>query len=165
MSTLFGHVKGAFTGAQTDRAGLLRKADGGVLFLDEIGELGLDEQAMLLQAPSKRNGSCPSAPTRKRSSDFQLIAGTNRDLEHAVRRADSAKICWRASTCGRSGCRHCASAARTSSPTSTTSSNATRSSRDTSCASTPKRAAPTCEFATSPDGRVERQFSRARRRR
>lgn len=50
MSTLFGHVKGAFTGAVTPRAGLLREADGGVLFLDEIAELGLDEQAMLLKA-------------------------------------------------------------------------------------------------------------------
>lgn len=50
MSTLFGHVKGAFTGALTARSGLLREADGGVLFLDEIAELGLDEQAMLLKA-------------------------------------------------------------------------------------------------------------------
>ena len=50
MSTLFGHAKGAFTGAMTEREGLLRKADGGTLFLDEIAELGLDEQAMLLRA-------------------------------------------------------------------------------------------------------------------
>ncbi len=50
MSTLFGHVKGAFTGAQAARSGLLREADGGVLFLDEIAELGLDEQAMLLKS-------------------------------------------------------------------------------------------------------------------
>ena len=47
-STLFGHKKGAFTGAAADRAGLLRAAHQGVLFLDELGELGLDEQAMLL---------------------------------------------------------------------------------------------------------------------
>jgi len=47
MSALFGHIKGAFTGAQNARDGLLRSADGGMLFLDEIGELGLDEQAML----------------------------------------------------------------------------------------------------------------------
>jgi hypothetical protein len=50
MSALFGHRKGAFTGAAADRSGLLRTADKGVLFLDEIGELGLDEQAMILRA-------------------------------------------------------------------------------------------------------------------
>lgn len=50
MSTLFGHVKGAFTGARESREGLLRSANGGMLFLDEIGELGADEQAMLLKA-------------------------------------------------------------------------------------------------------------------
>lgn len=50
MSALFGHRKGAFTGAMAERPGLLRSADGGMLFLDEIGELGLDEQAMILRA-------------------------------------------------------------------------------------------------------------------
>lgn len=84
MSTLFGHKKGAFTGATTDRPGLLRQAHHGLLFLDEIGELGLDEQAMLLRALEEGTflpvGS--DAPTK---SKFQLIAGTNRDL-----RADAA---------------------------------------------------------------------------
>lgn len=57
MSTLFGHVKGAFTGALSSRTGLLREADGGVLFLDEIAELGLDEQAMLLKAIEEKPSS------------------------------------------------------------------------------------------------------------
>ena len=83
MSTLFGHTKGAFTGALKDRAGLLRTADGGVLFLDEIGELGLDEQAMLLRALEEKT-FLPLGSDRESRSDFQLIAGTNRDLFSAV---------------------------------------------------------------------------------
>ena len=84
MSTLFGHVKGAFTGAQGERAGLLRKASGGVVFLDEIGELGLDEQAMLLKAVEEKR-FLPMGADKETESDFQLIAGTNRDLPGAVR--------------------------------------------------------------------------------
>ena len=84
MSALFGHVKGAFTGAFKDRAGLLRSADGGVLFLDEIGELGLDEQAMLLRALEEKT-FLPFGSDREAHSDFQLIAGTNRDLAAAVK--------------------------------------------------------------------------------
>lgn len=79
MSALFGHVRGAFTGAVRDRAGLLRQADGGVLFLDEIGELGADEQAMLLRAIEDRT-FLPVGSDREVTSDFQLIAGTNREL-------------------------------------------------------------------------------------
>jgi transcriptional regulatory protein RtcR len=84
MSALFGHVKGAFTGAQKDRPGLLRAADKGVLFLDEVGELGLDEQAMLLGALEEKT-FLPLGSDDKAHSDFQLIAGTNRDLFAAVR--------------------------------------------------------------------------------
>lgn len=83
MSTLFGHVKGSFTGATTDRAGLLRKAHGGVLFLDEVGELGLDEQAMLLRAVEEKT-FLPVGSDREVKSDFQLLCGTNRDLGAAV---------------------------------------------------------------------------------
>jgi transcriptional regulatory protein RtcR len=83
MSALFGHVKGAFTGAQTERAGLLRSADGGLLFLDEIGELGLDEQAMLLKAIEEKR-FLPFGSDREVESDFQLIAGTVRDLRQWV---------------------------------------------------------------------------------
>ena len=84
MSALFGHVKGAFTGAATERPGLLKAADGGVLFLDEIGELGLDEQAMCLRAIEEKR-FLPVGSDREVSADFQLIAGTNRDLGEAVR--------------------------------------------------------------------------------
>lgn len=84
MSTLFGHKKGAFTGAMADRAGLLRTADGGLLFLDEIGELGVDEQAMLLRALEEKT-FLPLGADRETRSDFQLIGGTNRDLFAAVR--------------------------------------------------------------------------------
>ncbi|MDB6078713.1 MAG: family ATPase [Akkermansiaceae bacterium] len=82
-SALFGHERGSFTGAQKDRSGLLREADGGLLFLDEIGELGLDEQAMLLRALEDKT-FLPVGADRPVKSDFQLIAGTNRDLRDAV---------------------------------------------------------------------------------
>ena len=86
-STLFGHVRGAFTGAQRDRPGLLRSADGGLLFLDEIGELGVDEQAMLLRALEEKR-FLPVGSDREVASDFQLIAGTNCDLLQNVRSRD-----------------------------------------------------------------------------
>jgi transcriptional regulatory protein RtcR len=83
MSTLFGHVRGAYTGAVEARGGMLRKADKGVLFLDEFGELGLDEQAMLLRAIEDRT-FFPVGSDKEVHSDFQLIAGTNRDLSGRV---------------------------------------------------------------------------------
>ena len=84
MSALFGHRKGAFTGAVSDRPGLLKSADGGMLFLDEIGELGLDEQAMMLRAIEERR-FLPVGADGEVESDFLLIAGTNRDLVERVR--------------------------------------------------------------------------------
>lgn len=83
MSALFGHRKGAFTGAVADRPGLLRAAHGGVLFLDEIGELGQDEQAMILRAIEEKR-FLPVGADSEVSSEFQLIAGTNRDLGGAI---------------------------------------------------------------------------------
>jgi transcriptional regulatory protein RtcR len=83
MSALFGHVKGAFTGAVRDRPGLLVSANEGVLFLDEVAELGADEQAMLLRALEEKR-FLPLGSDREVTSDFQLIAGTNRDLGGAV---------------------------------------------------------------------------------
>jgi transcriptional regulatory protein RtcR len=82
-STLFGHIKGAFTGAAAERPGLLRTAHKGLLFLDEIGELGLDEQAMLLKAVEEKR-FLPVGADHEVQSDFQLIAGTNRDLGREV---------------------------------------------------------------------------------
>ncbi len=99
MSALFGHRKGAFTGALADRAGLLKSADAGTLFLDEIGELGLEEQAMLLRA-LETGRFVPLGADREVESRFVLLAGTNRDLRQAVRegrfRADLlARLnCW-----------------------------------------------------------------------
>lgn len=84
MSALFGHKRGSFTGALQDRPGLLRTADGGVLFLDEVGELGAEEQAMLLRALEEKR-FLPVGSDKEAESDFQLIAGTNRDLFAAVR--------------------------------------------------------------------------------
>lgn len=78
-SALFGHAKGAFTGATGSRDGLLRSADGGMLFLDEIGELGLDEQAMMLRAIEEKR-FLPVGADDESKSNFQLLAGTNRDL-------------------------------------------------------------------------------------
>lgn len=83
MSTLFGHVKGAFTGANFARTGLLKNADNGLLFLDEIGELGIDEQAMLLKAIEEKQ-FYPVGSDKPVQSNFQLIAGTNKDLKQAI---------------------------------------------------------------------------------
>lgn len=83
MSTLFGHKRGAFTGAINDRQGLLRSADGGMLFLDEVGDLGLDEQAMLLRAIEEKT-FLPVGSDREVNSDFQLLCGTNHDLKSHV---------------------------------------------------------------------------------
>ena len=85
MSTLFGHIKGAFTGATVNRPGLLMSADRGLLFLDEVGELGLDEQAMLLRAIEEKR-FLPVGADHEVQSDFQLIAGTNRNLPEAVQK-------------------------------------------------------------------------------
>ncbi|RAL21123.1 transcriptional regulator [Lujinxingia litoralis] len=85
MSALFGHRRGAYTGAAEGRAGLLKSADQGLVFLDEIAELGLDEQAMLLRALETRR-FLPLGADAEVESDFQLIAGTNADLVERVER-------------------------------------------------------------------------------
>ena len=79
MSALFGHIRGSFTGAAQSRDGHLLSANKGVLFLDEISELGADEQAMLLRAVEEKK-FFPVGGDREVKSDFQLIAGSNKDL-------------------------------------------------------------------------------------
>jgi DNA-binding NtrC family response regulator len=83
-SELFGHVKGAFTGALSERPGLFVEASGGTLFLDEIGEMALQLQAKLLHAIE--SGSVrPVGAARERPVDVRIVSATNRDLHQAVR--------------------------------------------------------------------------------
>ncbi|MEM1414094.1 MAG: sigma-54 dependent transcriptional regulator [Myxococcota bacterium] len=78
-SELFGHVRGAFTGATADRAGLFREADGGTLFIDELGELPLDLQAKLLRVLEGRRVR-PVGGSREIPVDVRILGATNRDL-------------------------------------------------------------------------------------
>jgi DNA-binding NtrC family response regulator len=82
-SELFGYVRGAFTGAQTNKTGLLRAADGGTLFLDEVGEMPASLQVKLLRALQEREVT-PLGATRPQAFDARLIAATNRNLEEEV---------------------------------------------------------------------------------
>jgi DNA-binding NtrC family response regulator len=91
-SELFGHVRGAFTGAERDRKGAFEVADGGTLFLDEVGECDLETQAKLLRVLQPLQGEGPSIRTirrlgdeKDRKADVRVLAATNRDLHQAIR--------------------------------------------------------------------------------
>jgi two-component system NtrC family response regulator len=83
-SILFGHARGAFTGAESSRVGLVKQADGGTLFLDEVGELPLSVQKSFLRVLQERSFR-PVGAAKEEQSDFRLIAATNRDLDDFAR--------------------------------------------------------------------------------
>ncbi len=84
-SELFGHVRGSFTDAVRDKAGLLEIADGGTVFLDEVGEMSLKMQALLLRFLENGEMQRVGAPHLNLTSDVRVIAATNRDLRERVR--------------------------------------------------------------------------------
>lgn len=83
-STLFGHEKGAFTGADRTKEGLIKLADGGTLFLDEVGELPPSIQKAFLRVLEQRRFR-PVGSRREDESDFRLVAASNRDLQQMVK--------------------------------------------------------------------------------
>lgn len=84
-SELFGHARGAFTGALQDRSGYFEKAGDGTLFLDEIGELGLEQQTKLLRVLQDRK-YCRVGETDERETAARIVLATNRDLREEVRK-------------------------------------------------------------------------------
>jgi len=89
-SVLFGHEKGAFTGADKARDGLIKQADGGTLFLDEVGELAMGIQKAFLRVLQERKYR-PIGGKTEEESDFRLIAATNRDLDQMAEKGEFRK--------------------------------------------------------------------------
>jgi DNA-binding NtrC family response regulator len=102
-SELFGHEKGAFTGADKQRIGRFEQADGGTLFLDEIGDMSANTQAKILRVLQEHEFERLGG-TRTIRVDVRLIAATNRDLPSMVEAGTSARTCITVSTSSRSKC-------------------------------------------------------------
>ena len=106
LSELFGHEKGAFTGAVQRRIGRFELADGGTIFLDEVGELSLDTQVALLRVLQEREFERVGAE-RSIRVDVRVIAATNRDLKQLLRTGPFARTSSIGSTCFRFRCHPC----------------------------------------------------------
>jgi transcriptional regulator with GAF, ATPase, and Fis domain len=111
-SELFGHEKGAFTGALDRRIGKFELAHGSTIFLDEVGELPLELQAKLLRAIQEKEVERLGG-NKIIKTDVRIIAATNRNLEKKLPRAASAPTCTSASTYFPLPCPRCATARRT----------------------------------------------------
>ena len=111
-SELFGHEKGAFTGAQNKSTGRFEQAEGGTLFLDEIGDMPMDAQTRLLRVLQQGEYTTVGGRTPIRS-DVRIVAATNKDLKQSINQGLFREdLLLSASTSCRSGCRRCASACR-----------------------------------------------------
>ena len=93
-SEFFGHQKGAFTGAESDKVGLFRAVNGGTLFLDEIGNLSYKTQMLLLRALQEKRCK-PVGSTKEYSFDIRLVAATNENLEKAIGEGRFREMCIR----------------------------------------------------------------------
>lgn len=112
-SEFFGHQKGAFTGAESDKVGLFRAVNGGTLFLDEIGNLSYKTQMLLLRALQEKRCK-PVGSTKEYSFDIRLVAATNENLEKPSEKDASGKTCSTGSMSSLCGFLHWQNAGKTS---------------------------------------------------
>lgn len=112
-SEFFGHIKGAFTGALTDKTGAFVEANGGTIFLDEIGNLSYEVQIQLLRALQERKIR-PVGSNKEISVDIRLVSATNENLEQAIEKGRSVKIYITVSMNSPYACRNSKTAVKTS---------------------------------------------------